>query len=59
MNLEKCVWLDIANKQKIKEVERGEELRGTKSYILMGCYKCKGYNKNCQYYQPEEKQWMQ
>lgn len=51
MNLEiKCVHHKPAFSQLKEEIERYGNDNGCSGYILQGCYKCDGYNKNCNKY---------
>ena len=49
-----CVQHLYARDQRKHEVEAGFGLIGTKKYEDAGCYECDGYNRECNYFGPNE-----
>jgi len=45
-----CMHLECAVSQREEELKAGLGTNGTKGYELVGCYSCKGYNKDCEAY---------
>ena len=52
MNMEKmkCDWYSMSREQREAELKRGMSLKWTEGYESMGCYKCDGYNEDCEVY---------
>jgi hypothetical protein len=51
-----CINHFIAREQRKHEKDIGLGLKGTKSFEDKGCYKCDGYNYECDRYQPNKKE---
>ena len=56
MNLKnRCASYKISRDQRESEMLRGLGKEGTEGFQRMGCYECKGYDKECRaYYVMEE-----